>query len=137
MRRIDTDQMTLVHYGREWEDALPPCKREMVVKLEQVILCFVCMPVCPQLITEMCVERGLCVLAAAAGRGCLRSDPSDEAAGRILQPQSEDDEGHMEACETQEGLCQCRASPDGRVQAPYPVGLTQREDSHTDSIQCG
>lgn len=35
MRRIDTSHMKLVHYGKVWEDPLPPCKREMVTKLEQ------------------------------------------------------------------------------------------------------
>lgn len=40
MRRIDTTHMTLVHYGKEWNFSAPPCKREMVMKLEQVNGCW-------------------------------------------------------------------------------------------------
>lgn len=40
MRRIDISQMTFVHYGKEWNDTVPPCKRECVPKLEQVRVFF-------------------------------------------------------------------------------------------------
>jgi len=35
MKKIDTSDMTLVHYGREWPHDSPPCSRAMVSKLER------------------------------------------------------------------------------------------------------
>ena len=35
MRRIDTSDMELVHYGREWTHAAPPCNRAMISRLER------------------------------------------------------------------------------------------------------
>jgi hypothetical protein len=35
MKRIDTTEMILVHYGREWQHEAPPCSRCMVSKLER------------------------------------------------------------------------------------------------------
>ena len=35
MRKIDVTNMELVHYGREWEHASPPCSREMMPLLER------------------------------------------------------------------------------------------------------
>ena len=35
MRRIDTSEMELVHYGREWTFATPPCNRTMIARLER------------------------------------------------------------------------------------------------------
>jgi hypothetical protein len=35
MRRIDTSGMEVVHYGREWRHALPPCNRAMIPRLER------------------------------------------------------------------------------------------------------
>ena len=34
MRRIDISQMDLVHYGRVWRHAIPPCNRAMIAHLE-------------------------------------------------------------------------------------------------------
>ena len=35
MRRIDTTDMVLVHYGREWPHPTPPCSKAMVALLER------------------------------------------------------------------------------------------------------
>jgi len=35
MRRIDISSMTLVHYGREWPHATPPCNKSMIPQLER------------------------------------------------------------------------------------------------------
>ena len=35
MRRLDTTNMTLVHYGKEWDYSLPPCSKSMIPKLER------------------------------------------------------------------------------------------------------
>ena len=35
MRRIDVSQMDLVHYGRPWPFAVPPCNRSMIAHLER------------------------------------------------------------------------------------------------------
>ena len=35
MRRIDTTHMKLIHFGREWQHALPPCNKSMVSVLER------------------------------------------------------------------------------------------------------
>ncbi len=35
MRRIDTADMVLVHYGREWPHSTPPCSKAMVALLER------------------------------------------------------------------------------------------------------
>jgi hypothetical protein len=35
MKRIDTEGMLLVHYGREWPHDRPPCCKTMVSKLER------------------------------------------------------------------------------------------------------
>ena len=35
MRRIDTREMVLVHYGREWTHPAPPCNKAMITRLER------------------------------------------------------------------------------------------------------
>lgn len=35
MKRIDTTNMLLVHYGREWPHDTPPCSKAMVSRLER------------------------------------------------------------------------------------------------------
>lgn len=146
MKHIAIEDYEIVHSGQTWQYDEKPCQKSMLGFLEKNEAVVTWLkpkkPSCPVEEQIPCIRVKVFPLSFHLSFHLLfhlsfyPSFISCWCTGQVLLHLFEDDEGHLEACEACQGLCQHGCSQGWEQKAPDPNGLVPRKAEDPAQIQC-